>query len=1465
MPPTTRRQKQYDQKLRAAQNRNFFAWIFSFLAIGGAIVLGWCLFPRKQAKLVVSINRINHTGTLEIPFSKESCEVVYRAFEEQVECELNQTEPVSDIDAESSEFDFEVNYNQKSTLIVYLNGHIATPEASGTAVSFIKPTNTFQGNAEDFADFGKLLAKVKASGAKTKILLLDAGRYAWNPVFPGRARNTFQSQLTKYLSGLKDEELRGFENFWIITSHSDHEISRVSTPLESSLFAKAIADSIASLEKEEVSVREFYDEIYLRTSSWSRNFEDASLQHPVLIKAGELEDAQLKQSVEGERIYLAKRNGKAFENPPRTGEVGTPTVDKNWNQPSNDEARAYAEQLLNSSWFNAAPHAAIQSLERWLELGESVDQVPHVSEEYENILNKSLKQRNGFEFVLSDVEEKQRMFHELRRSQLNLAILHRLRNELRYWDEPAFKELEKAGKEVDDQDGDFYFELSDQELENNESLSDESRDLSRQLPSRVTSFLELHRGLVKRINAQMGSESLTPTEAEILGKLAWRYLPLLRAMGLNDKTYEDPSKALEGSPEDTATVQLSMKLGENSDHSDPQKLKLKSEAAESIVDAAIKDRQQLMPAAEATGDSLPTFSDHAYRFLLAAKGSEGLPTQFGKVPNIDWASIEPGITINAQDTPYRINPFQMNPIEISVNWQEVEGVEFSIKAIETGEGQLPAVDYGFGTDFKPTAKGRSLEIYLQLRQAEYADATYKFTVTGTGRKLADGTQVTEAKEILVRLTQDQGMKLTIKRELGGGLGDAENSEGLVRVLNKPADDLRPAVIKTLKNVKSGFGFSIKNLLPAKQTVRCELVKIVDPIPNITEGTLTADRYDPNVFGELIGWLNGASDKLGPNSDYFQTIAVTEELEIATGEDKELRFKPFSDPIDPDSIEGVKTESNPGVNHGLLLLVYRPNAPTSEKPTWVQWLKFEPRSSADANEIRPGDTNVELRSQLDNVLGDRLVDTLKEDWDPNVSDPNERWAAIKTEISSYPYGGKQTRLKLEDVLAEASVSITSSSKNLIMLDLLGVPDYKNWLPSSLDAAEVSGIRIRPKNKVNTKCYPETWSFAAAIDESPAELKWLLGENPRQQDVFVRFDGKEGESESISLEFALPKSGDSGNLNEDIFEYVWQTLPRKKLYFRNQQDHSIDVRENDNEETEITIWSQLYRHATTLSERHFNFIDGDSPKLSLYREGVKKPLGIWTFHTPRSKGKPSLKPSLKLSRYEVYENQLENVDVTIDMREIVPPIPVENISIFVDNEELKDKAAVKFLTPTEGQRTPGVYKFTASDLFRKLGVSGDAEPRTIEVEATDFFGRSLVADVKLTITKPKRIIKKKASKPPPQPVDLTLTFVGNDGKPFTSRSSNFSRLKISGPINLLVSGSMWGAKQAAKTKSGQPVSIYPQRVGQQGRNPRELKINGLVPGTYTLSVTATSGSRTKTFSGTVKIPAVREHSAELTVSK
>ena len=252
MPPKSRRQRAYEEQLRSVRMRNRIAGFIGLLALASTIYFIIFLVPQPKPTIFLSLGYVNHLGTREVPFARESCDLINRTFQEQVLCTVcrNQEVEIQEIKGSGSELNVSADIGTDDTFIVYFNGHLVADQTQ-------PGEETVDGGARWIGPesglvvenpFDSVLKTINESRADLKILLLDAGRYSWSPNFPGRQPNRFATQLA---AQLEQNGLGLDDNFWVVVSHSDLELSHASTPLWQGLSLRICANlAIARLNDE---------------------------------------------------------------------------------------------------------------------------------------------------------------------------------------------------------------------------------------------------------------------------------------------------------------------------------------------------------------------------------------------------------------------------------------------------------------------------------------------------------------------------------------------------------------------------------------------------------------------------------------------------------------------------------------------------------------------------------------------------------------------------------------------------------------------------------------------------------------------------------------------------------------------------------------------------------------------------------------------------------------------------------------------------------------------------------------------------------------------------------------------------------------------------------------------------------------------------------------------------------------
>ena len=380
MPPQSRRQRKYASELQKLQARNRTAAILGLITLAVAGWLIWYVWLADKPEIFVSVNRVMHTGAREIPFSDGSCDRVIEAFSRSDLGNPDVSKGI--INAQNSNIGIPDGMDPGDSFVVYFQGHFvdaasrpstSSKESStaGQDVFWIAPENdNFERSVEG------LFEQVQGSPAGLKIVLLDAGRYSWSPSFPGRPMNRSTTALAEYL---KKNDLGLDDNFWVIVSHSDLEISHCSTPLGCSLFSFAVKESLKQFHESSegnIDVLQWFQDLRKRVRSYSRDFNGRSTQHPVLLRAGVgLVDAdsitEETLAADGDNRKI-KFTWKQLESETETQQTAT-TYDweifKRPHDGSISDIDRFVDELVNQENLTALPYETTRALEDYLEKG----------------------------------------------------------------------------------------------------------------------------------------------------------------------------------------------------------------------------------------------------------------------------------------------------------------------------------------------------------------------------------------------------------------------------------------------------------------------------------------------------------------------------------------------------------------------------------------------------------------------------------------------------------------------------------------------------------------------------------------------------------------------------------------------------------------------------------------------------------------------------------------------------------------------------------------------------------------------------------------------------------------------------------------------------------------------------------------------------------------------------------------
>ncbi len=138
--------------------------------------------------------------------------------------------------------------------------------------------------ADGLYDAGELLQRLSQSRAGLKLLVLDAGRIAYDPRL-GILLNDFPSLLAQVV---RDDVADG--RLWVLVSHSTGQISGEDSGSGESLFAQSVVEGLRGAADQcgnrdgKVMLDELYQYVWSDVTQWK--ISDRSLQTPMLLQGG---------------------------------------------------------------------------------------------------------------------------------------------------------------------------------------------------------------------------------------------------------------------------------------------------------------------------------------------------------------------------------------------------------------------------------------------------------------------------------------------------------------------------------------------------------------------------------------------------------------------------------------------------------------------------------------------------------------------------------------------------------------------------------------------------------------------------------------------------------------------------------------------------------------------------------------------------------------------------------------------------------------------------------------------------------------------------------------------------------------------------------------------------------------------------------------------------------------------------
>ncbi len=1366
MPPKSRRQRTYDDQLRRVRMRNRFAVLVGLLAIVSTIYFVWFLVPPPPPTIHVVLEYVNHTGARKIPFAESSCELLQTTFQDATHCVVEDVHSISEKKSASEMPD--PNVSGPTSLLVYRTGHVINSSAVNTPtdqtvdldatqddVLFIGPELGSQlGNLDD------VLKQIDQSGAKVKVLLLDAGRYSWSPRFPGRPFNQFVSTLDEKL---RQNELQLDSNFWVITSHGDYEISHVSTPLEASVFARAIADTIKQLHENgdtvtELDVPELFARIKQRTMSYARNFENKSLQQPVLLQAnvGIVGPQQAARNPSSSTLAFQWKPQPAEdlpgENQPRQNEEFTWDV---FTDRDLSGGTQFAEWLFGPHRIAAKPYEATQKLEAFLELGDigsSWLEGDEAEKQYARAFLETNEPRVPTLFDRGKVLQKREQVDQFRQRVFVLGVWQRLRNEFRLLSEPDATKVADRVRPL------RSISVSDDRITRSESAVDDSDrmikdwDVAGLDQKTLNEYRKRLEYLLSR--ADKSEESLTPIQAELLGVLGYRMLPLLEASGAvsveTDGDGQDPELA-----SGPSRFRLDLEPDTNVERYAPGDQSFKK----LLVDAMLETKLASLENAQR--------SDTALRFYLATEGSERAPRPDRLLlPDIYWAPLKPELRI-LTDVPgnrFRLPVFSTKPIRLTLETVALEGADLSI---QTSDDTANGLDFGFDPSFtEVTRKVRnlanrdaetSLPIYLRYENSD-PDAIGKRMnlelVANSWSSDPDAQPLTTRLPISIEITRDE-LLLQVKREFGNRSNDSFRVS--FQRWNTPMvrDRWESLTLETLANIRSPFKFSVFNYSVQEKQLAFQLFRINDSFATRDLQVDVTDQLNFDAARDAMEMLrkdvSTDGDQALLKSDQF-TLLATAELKVAGGGNEgQIEFQSIPVPEPEAGTEAPPRPEGPvaeKIERGLLLVAYDQQAIRGEgesrKPDWFQLIRYQPRH---AGTMQDQQQQLRTRPDLVDVFGEQQLEQIPDYLVPEV-DPKQ--AAVLTTIVAESYQDNRHYVNpyrfreiLQDAPLKPMVDLSQQKNGLLLIELMGVPGYAAYKSSGLSNIPASfplvGARVN-KMPEGWACYPRTWSFASTgqLDDS---FHWLVKNPEQERKIFIRRPADA--TGEIEIELMLPGStGGTLSSEPDNWTLGGEDFQGRTLRFPRQREHWLAVGSG-----QLIAWSRIKAHPEVLSNI--------SQRALIIRNSQGRVLGRWQFVTQSYERRPSLAVPDQVT---LLESELANAEVTIDVGEILPAVTPESIKLSWD--EFKVNRPEQLLRPNQTE-LDGQYVFSLKEWMDAAGVKfTELQPgQRIEltVEVTDFFGVTTLDKSVFNVVKQ----AVKTSPPKPEPGNVVIELKRDDG--------------------------------------------------------------------------------------------------------
>ena len=1343
MSRVSRRQRAHEEQAGKRKLRNLFALVFLLLAMGLAAYFIWANLSRGQTTIHVVIQRIQtgnyydkeksgfRTRRHAIPFQDSTAEQLSAAFKTFENTEVADLEPIQGLKEEVGLSD-DSEVKAASISLLYVSGHLKLSEDRND-VEWIYPDQKDDGLAT--LSVKKSLSKIASSNGKLKIVLLDGGQYSWSPNHPNRAQQPFQDQLSDVIKGLDEDS-----NLWVILSHSPNEVSLSCTPEKMSIFGLALREVLKSFDSS-VSVPEFFRDIYQRCATYSRNFDNESLQTPMLFKAG---IGLVEALAENEERQLN------FARSPQSS-LNLPDEKKKRKDYFRD---VFAEGGLRgfSNWLGAynedmheLPVFSAFKLENLIEPGQNLSE-----------LDTNIGAFNFNQLKDPIVKDKYELVSKFRQNCLDLKLQLAIVNQMLLWDvdqrenaESIFLRIKRNyawSLSVDYKDEN----LKKSPVEPSDSLNTWNRDHEKMVEKLHESWLFSNRDFEKQLANSKSDEDgtllLTPRQAEQLGVIAHRLIPYCKTP-LSEST-EDPSAEVRVTRGEKFQLQndgyrLNLDLPEESNlpEYEPSSNNLWKEAYDTFNGFAN------------SVDKSDVSSDSSKRVRLAVYSSEDVVEEMlaeigvstGK-PEIEFSfenklRIREGHNLLFGKIANSRGRYKISAQIDTENGSDLAGVEYFLFNNETDElflendGEASAEvagEFVFYVFVRPAIEKRPDQLRFKFK----AEAVRNPSIDSLGKEVE--FKYSNEPLISVYTTRDIGTDRNESRRMGllpwrtNSISNFDIPAGRILKLN------------ALANLKSRFKFSFSN-------------NSAVPMEGL-QASLYLLSSDFNLAPDSISRIDDLTGKLGRDTwnvvDFFldneanaRQLATIRGITIPAQRTRELQFSiPKLEDDKGKNGAGTEGAGKPVIEEyihldaPLLLTISDPR--TGDAPLWFQFVELAPIPPFFQNDWKLDDKRkkfqidelIKRRNEFDEfehfkskMLPEKILD--------EYLDASNSSAILHT-ISDSSRGVSLPPLLIEDAMNGENFQIPASlpGRTIAMADVMGIP---NLITMEIDENQTTSrhSRIRMEAFAGIQVDSEFWEPDQVgfiyndelfdVNKTNVEKEQLVYLRKRSEDEDLGFG-------QIKIRLALPfGKKNSPVISRNDYSFSWNqggsltpnslSNPCLRKYFLRTEDFSF---------------------ISTFARHEFSKRVGEGSidiPLKIF-QGTKDNLGELIGNYSITSTNPNSDKDIKIVPREIVSIITQ---VTIDLSAVKPYCT--KVSIGIDD---KKGLPVEEFPRLFKKLSNGRYKFKFADLADELGVKpardvedktnegGGVVRRTLFIEAEDFFRKKLRQEAPIKLSAPKK---------------------------------------------------------------------------------------------------------------------------------